>query len=86
MDDSTLQAAEARLKAAELQLREAQARGSAPGRTAQDIDLWHQAAAEHGRAVVAYKEAQVDAKLRGTQPSTAAQESQQSRGRIIGRL
>jgi hypothetical protein len=86
MEDSKLQAAEARVKAAELQLSEARIRGSVPGHTAQDIDAWHAALAEHGRAVIAYKEAQVDARLRATKAPTTDEAPLESCGRIPGRL
>jgi hypothetical protein len=86
MEDSELQAAKARLKAAELKLSEAQARGTASGRTTKDLDSWRKAAVEQGRALVAYKEAQTEANLRERQAATSREKSQDSRGRIPGRL
>jgi hypothetical protein len=86
MEDSALKAAEARLKAAELKLSDAEARGTASGRTAKDLDSWRKAAVEHGRAVVAYKEAQTEAHLRESQARSASEESLESRSRTPGRL
>jgi hypothetical protein len=86
MEDSDVKAAESRLRAAEVQLREAEARGSARGRTAKDVDSWRKAAVEHGRAVVAYKEALAEANLRETKAPTASEETQESRRRTPGRL
>jgi hypothetical protein len=92
MENSELIAAEARLKSAEWQLREAQARATARGLTTQDLDSWYKAAAEHGRAVVAYKEAQIEASLHRTDTPAASatapapEQPQESRRRIPGRI